>query len=68
MFEYSGDDDDHEWYSLHFLESEAPVMKHLALIHDWVLAHPSEIVVLWLSKHGDDDYDVVMMMMMIMMI
>lgn len=41
-----------DWYSLHLLESRKPMMTYLTEIRDWMVNHPTEIVVLWLSKHG----------------
>jgi hypothetical protein len=50
MYEYT--DAQPNWYSLHMLQSRKPMMTYLTEIRDWMVVHPSEIVVLWLSKHG----------------
>jgi hypothetical protein len=51
MYEYS--DSHPDWYSLHFLESNNPAMTYFTQIKDWMEAHPSEIIVMFLSKHGN---------------
>jgi len=50
MYEYT--DKNPDWYSLHFMESESPALKYFTEIKQWMDAHPSEIVVMWVSKHG----------------
>lgn len=52
MYEYSARRDGKDWYSLHLLQSNKPMIEYLTEIKDWMDAHPTEIVVLWLSKHG----------------
>ncbi len=52
MYEYSARKDKKDWYSLHLLQSNKPMLSYLTEIRDWLVAHPSEVVVLWLSKHG----------------
>ncbi len=55
MYEYSDVGEKRrtaDWYSLHLLESRKPMMTYLTEIRDWMVNHPTEIVVLWLSKHG----------------
>jgi len=45
--------DSKEWYSIHFMQSNNPVPYYFRQLREWMDAHPGEIVVLWLSKHGD---------------
>jgi hypothetical protein len=52
MLEYS--DSPSEWYSLHMMQSRAPSLQYFAEIRRWMDAHPSEVVVMWLSKHGNE--------------
>jgi len=52
MYEYT--DKNPDWYSLHFMESESPALKYFTEIKQWMDAHPSEIVVMWVSKHGTE--------------
>lgn len=42
------------WYSLHMMQSTDTSMKYFRDIRTWMDAHPSEIVVMWLSKHGNE--------------
>ena len=51
MYEYS-DKVNPEWYSLHFLQSNKKMLAYLQEIRDWMEQHPSEVVVMWMSKHG----------------
>jgi hypothetical protein len=41
------------WYGLHMLQTHRPVLEYLGHIKAWVAAHPTEVVVVWLSRHGD---------------
>jgi hypothetical protein len=53
MYEYSdtsGTAD--KWYSLHMMQTINPAMNYLSQIRAWMDAHPTEIVVMWFSKHG----------------
>lgn len=52
MYEYSDDDGSKDWYSLHMIQSYDKMMKYFNDIYSWVINHPSEIVVMWISKHG----------------
>ena len=63
MYEYSDGDrkkkDDarpssSRWYSLHLLQSNGLFIDYLRQVRDWVVQHPSEVVVLWISKHGSE--------------
>ena len=47
---YTSDD----WYCLHMLQSKKKAIVYLQEIRDWLIIHPSEIVVIWLSKHGSE--------------
>ena len=42
-----------EWYSLHCLQSNQPIATYWQHIRDWLDAHPHELVILWLSRHGN---------------
>ena len=42
------------WRSLHFLQSHQTALNYLSQIKDWLVGHPKEIVVVWLSKHGSE--------------
>lgn len=50
MFEY--DDVDPYWLSLHCVESNDRMIRYLTDIRTWMDKNPTEIVVMWLSKHG----------------
>lgn len=50
MLEYT--DDPAEWFSLHMLQSTDTSLQYFREIAAWMRAHPSEVVVMWLSKHG----------------
>jgi hypothetical protein len=52
MYEYS-DKRNPEWYSLHFMQSNKRMLSYFQEIKDWMIKHPTEIVVMWLSKHGN---------------
>ena len=44
-----------DWYSLHCVQSKKSSIAYLNEIKAWMLAHPQEIVVVWMSKHGSQD-------------
>ena len=54
--------DSKEWYSIHFMQSKRTVHVYWNEIRQWLDDHPQEIIILWLSKHGnpqatgDDQY------------
>lgn len=52
MLEYT--DDTPEWYSLHMMQSRDLSIKYFHDIRSWMDAHPTEVVVMWLSKHGNE--------------
>ena len=51
-----------QWYGLHMFQTNQPALSYLQDIRDWLIEHPTELVVLWLSRHGtngatgDDQY------------
>ena len=42
------------WYSLHMMQSTDTSLQYFREIRAWMDAHPTEIVVMWLSKHGNE--------------
>jgi len=44
--------DKKEWYSLHFFQSKQPIQHYFKSIRNWIDAHPSEIIVLLITRHG----------------
>ncbi len=48
-------DEKPEWYSIHCLQSNHQVQVYLQLIRDWMDTHPSEILVIHLSRRGNVD-------------
>ena len=42
-----------DWYCLHGTQTKHTAITYLKEIRDWLGAHPKEIVVLWVSRHGD---------------
>ena len=53
MYQYS-DSISKDWFSLHFMKSNFPSTKYFREIKTWLDDHPKELVVLWLSKHGNE--------------
>lgn len=41
------------WYSIHFMQSKQLIMEYFIQIKNWMVRHPDEIVVMWLSRHGN---------------
>ncbi|GMH90995.1 hypothetical protein TL16_g11929 [Triparma laevis f. inornata] len=41
------------WYSLHCLESNNLSFTYLKEIKEWLQLHPQEVVVAWITKHGN---------------
>lgn len=41
-----------EWLPLHFMQGKRLALDHMAAVSAWLDAHPTEIVVVWTSKHG----------------
>jgi len=44
---------DGSWRSLHLLQTNQLAMTYLGEVAAWLRAHPTEVIVMWLSKHGD---------------
>jgi hypothetical protein len=42
----------HAWYNLHVVQSIHTAASHLRAIRAWLDAHPTEMIVLWVSRHG----------------
>lgn len=45
-----------DWYGLHFVQTNQKAVTYLQAIRDWMDAHPTEIIAMWLSKHGSQCY------------
>ncbi|CAE7573429.1 Plcxd1 [Symbiodinium necroappetens] len=43
------------WVGVHGMETKQEAVFYLKRIHDWLRAHSSEIVVLWFSRHGNEE-------------
>ena len=43
---------DKDWYSLHLSQNNNKIIAYLKQARDFLDQHPSEILVLWLSRHG----------------
>lgn len=41
------------WYSIHFMQSRETVNVYWREIRAWMDEHPEEVVIIWLSKHGN---------------
>lgn len=41
------------WYSIHFMQSNHDILHYLQELKQWLVQHPKEILVVWLSKQGD---------------
>lgn len=42
-----------DWYCLHGCQSRRPALAYLKEIRAWLDAHPREVVVFWVSRHGN---------------
>ena len=51
MMEYS--DPGSPWYSLHMVQSTSPALEYFQDIRNWLDAHPLELLVIFVSKHGN---------------
>jgi hypothetical protein len=40
------------WYSLHFVQSKRKALAYMQEVYEWMVAHPTEVVVILISKHG----------------
>ena len=43
------------WVGVHGMETQRAASVYLQRISEWLRSHPSEVVVLWLSRHGDEE-------------
>lgn len=43
-----------DWRCLHCVQSNQPSLTYLRAVRTWLDQHPSEVVVMWLSKHGNE--------------
>lgn len=46
-----------DFYCLHFMQSKRRAIEYLQAVRWWLNAHPKEIVVIWVSKHGSQCAD-----------
>jgi len=46
--------DSKDWYGLHCVQTNQKAFSYLQQIRQWMDEHPSELVVLWMSKHGSE--------------
>eukprot|EP00672_Neobodo_designis_P021524 CAMPEP_0174851594 /NCGR_PEP_ID=MMETSP1114-20130205/23273_1 /TAXON_ID=312471 /ORGANISM="Neobodo designis, Strain CCAP 1951/1" /LENGTH=473 /DNA_ID=CAMNT_0016086139 /DNA_START=102 /DNA_END=1523 /DNA_ORIENTATION=- len=55
----SGDDTSggEAWYGLHMLQTVRPALEHLRHVKAWFDAHPTEVIVVWVSRHGSTCYN-----------
>lgn len=44
-----------DWYCLHGTQTKQTALTYLRQVRTWMDAHPSEIVVIWASRHGDNE-------------
>jgi hypothetical protein len=42
-----------DWYCLHGCQTNHPAKEYLLQVRKWLDDHPKEVVVFWLSRHGD---------------
>ena len=42
----------HSWYGLHMLQTNQHALSYLTSVRQWMDAHPTEVVVMWISRHG----------------
>lgn len=45
---------DRDWFCLHGCQTVRTAISYLREVHAWMEAHPTEILVFWASRHGDD--------------
>jgi hypothetical protein len=45
--------DSKPWYSIHFMQSKQTVEVYWKEMRQWLDEHPQEVVMIWLSKHGN---------------
>ncbi len=51
-FEPGNDAVETGWYGYHFVITHQPMHHYLLEVNDWLEAHPTEMVIIWLSHHG----------------
>eukprot|EP01094_Clydonella_sp_ATCC50884_P030245 TRINITY_DN9800_c0_g1_i1.p1 TRINITY_DN9800_c0_g1~~TRINITY_DN9800_c0_g1_i1.p1 ORF type:complete len:506 (+),score=156.98 TRINITY_DN9800_c0_g1_i1:84-1520(+) len=44
----------HDWYCLHLMQTYHPAMNYLEEARAWMDRHPDEVLVFWLSRHGNE--------------
>lgn len=44
------------WVGVHGLETKQPALHYLKEIRAWLMAHPGEILIIWLSRHGAEEH------------
>mmetsp|Transcript_8059 Transcript_8059/g.21120 ORF Transcript_8059/g.21120 Transcript_8059/m.21120 type:complete len:460 (+) Transcript_8059:65-1444(+) len=44
----------HDWYGLHLVQTNTKSMVYLTQIRDWLIAHPTEVIAIWFSRHGSE--------------
>lgn len=44
-----------QWRCLHLLQTVGIALDYMKQIRNWLEEHPTEVVVVWLSKHGNDE-------------
>ena len=49
-----GKSGDRDWYCLHGCQTTHTAAIYLGQLKAWLAAHPTEVVVLWSSRHGDN--------------
>ena len=42
-----------DWFSLHGCQTNSPSLDYLKQVRQWLDLHPHEMVVFWISRHGD---------------
>lgn len=43
-----------DWYGVHFCQTQQPSWSFWLELYEWIVAHPTELIVVWISKHGDN--------------
>ena len=44
-----------DWYGIHAVITNQRAIYYFKLVEEWLFEHPAEIVVLWISRHGDEN-------------
>ena len=45
---------DNNWYSLHFMRSNKPAIEYMISIKEWLVNHPTEIIIIECTRHGHE--------------